>query len=225
MEASNNRQRTENEMDLSYLAIRKSVGILGIVLPIILTTGTWFVCDCLPIKNSISSYYYTLSGNFLTGILCAVALFLFTYKGYNRGDHISAIIAGIGALATAIFPTDAVKGANCELITKPASSFSDTAHFVGATLFFVTLAYMSLFLFTKSNKKKEDRKKPKRNRNRVYITCGIIMLLALVFIPILKITAVERIANSYKLEFCFETIALWAFGFSWLVKGETVFKD
>jgi hypothetical protein len=228
MEASTNRDRAKKDMDLSFLAIRKSVGVLGIALPIVLALGTLILCDDCQhfIKESISSYYYTLMGNFLTGILCAVALFLFTYKGYNSADRISAIIAGTGALVTAVFPTNSDNTSKfCELITKPASTFSNTAHFLGAAVFFVTLAFMSIFLFTKSNKKKEDIKKPKRNRNRVYIAMGIIMLVALIGIVLLRIPAVEQALGAYHPEFWFETIALWAFGFSWLVKGETILKD
>ena len=227
MNASTNRDRTEKDMDLSFLAIRKSVGVLGIALPIVLALGTLIVGECSHfIKDSISSYYYTLMGNFLTGILAAVALFLFTYKGYNKADRISAIIAGFGALTTAVFPTNSENTTNwCEVITKPCSSFSNTAHFLGAAVFFVTLAFMSIFLFTKSDKKKEDIQKPKRTRNRVYIAMGIIMLVALLGIVLLRIPAVGRALNQYQPEFWFETIALWAFGFSWLVKGETILKD
>ncbi len=227
MEASTNRNRTEKEMDLSFLAIRKAVGWLGIALPIVLSVGT-LVVSCCPhfIKDSISSYYYTLMGNFLTGILCAVALFLFTYNGYNSADRISTIIAGTGALATAVFPTNSENTSNfCEVITKPASCISNTVHFLGAAVFFVTLAYMSIFLFTKSNKKKEDIQKPKRNRNSVYIAMCIIMLVALLGIVLLRIKPIGNALNPYQAEFWFETIALWAFGFSWLVKGETILKD
>jgi len=205
MNVLTNKERTEKDMNLSFLIVS--------------------ACPHF-IKESISSYYYTLVGNLLTGILSAVALFLFTYKGYNKADRISAIIAGTGALATAVFPTNSDNTTNfCEVIAKPRSSISNTVHFLGAAVFFVTLAYMSIFLFTKSNKKKADIRKPKRNRNRVYITMGIIMLVALIGIVLLRIPAVESTIGAYQPEFWFETIALWAFGFSWLIKGETILKD
>lgn len=227
MTESKNRERTEQEMNLSFLAIRKAVGWLGIALPIVLAVGTLIVCCCSHfIKDSISSYYYTEMGNFLTGILSAVALFLFTYKGYNSADRISASIAGFGAVATAAFPTNSEITSNwCEVIIKPASCTSNTVHFLGAAVFFVTLAYMSIFLFTKSNKKKEDIQKPKRNRNRVYVSMGIIMLAALLGIVLLKKKSIGDVLNPYQAEFWFESIALWAFGISWLVKGETILKD
>jgi amino acid transporter len=155
-----------------------------------------------------------------------VALFLFSYKGYDRADRVSSFIAATGALATAVFPTNAVNTSTfCEVITKPASSLSNTVHFLGAAVFFVTLAYMSIFLFTQSDKRKEDQAAPKRNRNRVYRTCGIIMIIALIGILLLRIPAVENAIGKLQPEFWFEAIALWAFGFSWLVKGETILKD
>ena len=175
METSTNGDRAKKDMDLSFLAIRKSVGVLGIALPIVLALGTLIVSQCPHfIKESISSYYYTLMGNFLTGILSAVALFLFTYKGYNNSlDRISAIIAGFRGFSNCScsqqIPRENISN-YCEFITKPASSLSNTVHFLGAAVFFVTLAFMSIFLFTKSNKKKEDIKKPKRTRKPCLIS-------------------------------------------------------
>ena len=60
----------------------------------------------------------------------------------------------------------------------------------------------------------------KKQRNLVFIICGLIIvavlliIVAIVFIFLPK----EKIASS-TLIFWLESLALWAFGVSWLVKG------
>jgi hypothetical protein len=61
--------------------------------------------------SSISAYYYTGAVAALVGILVALAVFLFTYRGYDneysRLDRAAAIIAGVAAVLVAFFPTGA----------------------------------------------------------------------------------------------------------------------
>jgi len=224
--ATSKNQRTEKEMDLSFMTIRKAVGWLGIALPIIVSVGTWVFGCCAHLKPSVSSYYYTTMGNFLTGILCAVALFMFTYKGFDWRDQLATNIAGFFAASTAIFPTDYdPHSAFCDVFSKLPGCISNKVHYLSAAIFFVTLAYTSIFLFTKSDKNKIERGIQKRRRNRIYRTCGIIMVVALLLILSLQITTVSEAVGKYDPEFFLETITLWAFGFSWLVKGETILKD
>jgi len=61
----------------------------------------------------------------------------------------------------------------------PESDLRYYFHFVSAAVFLLALAFMSLFLFTKSDQPVSKRTEGKKNRNRVYRTCGVIMLLAL----------------------------------------------
>ena len=85
---------------------------------------------------------------------------------------------------------------------------------------------MCLFLFTRSDKPKNKRTKQKRIRNRIYIFCGIVMTCALitVFLGLINVIPKDIYKNNH-LTFWMETIAIEAFGFSWLVKGETLFRD
>ncbi len=86
---------------------------------------------------------------------------------------------------------------------------------------------MSLFLFTKSDKSVEDRGWEKITRNRIYRTCGVIMILAMLvmfvggFLGLIQ----ENLYQANQITFWMEAVAVEAFGFSWLVKGETLFKD
>jgi hypothetical protein len=81
---------------------------------------------------------------------------------------------------------------------------------------------MSIFLFTKSKGYKTAEKK---KRNRVYIVCGIIMLVSVAGIPIDSISVIHNKISSLKPTLILETVALLAFGFSWLTKGEFFYKD
>ncbi len=74
----------EDPAVLSYLALRKAVGIIALALPFALMAGNILLTPLGPtgtwpnplFQGSISDYYYTPMGNFLVGSLCAIAMFL-----------------------------------------------------------------------------------------------------------------------------------------------------
>jgi hypothetical protein len=173
----------------------------------------------------LSGYYYTIDGTYLTGAMCAVGLFLFTYKGYDKLDRVLSKLAGIFAIVTALFPTNCEHLSNyCNVICKADSAISNTAHYLAAGIFLTSLAGMSLFLFTKSSEPK-PLPAPKRRRNALYIICGCIMVVCLIGIPLMKIPSVGAVLKPWKAEFWFESVTLVAFGISWLVKGGVGLKD
>ena len=89
-------------------------------------------------------------------------------------------------------------------------------HLVFAGTLFVLLAVFSLFLFTKSDET-QRMTRAKRNRNRVYTTCGIVIVVALALIVVAEIAKPSR---SWHTLFWLESVAVVSFGVSWLVKGE-----
>ena len=90
---------------------------------------------------------------------------------------------------------------------------------------FLVLAYFSLFLFTKSDVKPADQKTRKRKRNFVYKLCGVAMLVFIATIALSYLLLNEDYRRDTNLVFWMEAAALWAFGISWFVKGETLWKD
>ena len=211
-------------LELSYLEIRRAVGILGFCLPLILLLGNYLIGHCDEVKDSISDYYYTIMGSVLVGVLCGVALFLFSYRGFNNWDRISSNLAAVFALGVAFFPTN-ISGNHCNVLCKPDDPWRNGIHFTSAALFFVTLACMSMFLFTKTNDR-SSMTPEKICRNKIYIICGITMLAAIAGIGIFNIsTDLHARLYPYKPTFWLEFIALWAFGFSWLIKGEFLLSD
>lgn len=220
---------TKDPRLISYQTLRKAIGWMGISLPAAMIVVNLFFGDCNMVQSSVSHYYYTVSGSLFIGILCAVALFLITYKGYNRIDRICNSVAGILAVVIALFPTNisTLNAANstkygCFIFELPENPLRNSIHYISAGLFFIMLACISLFLFTKSEGKKTAEKKL---RNKVYKSCGVIIFVAIAAIAVYGIFDKDGGLSSYKPVFWLEWIALIAFGTSWLVKGEMVLED
>ncbi len=200
-------------MVISYKTMRKLIGILGIALPVILIVGRVF--NPTPWPGSISAFYYTNMRDALVGILFAVSLFLFSYNGYDLVDIISTDIAALAALGVALFPCNAGLPGRVgifHLLPKVSGGF----HVFFACLFFLTLAFISAIVFTmhEPDGRIDD---DKRARNILYITCAAVIVAAMIA------TAISMRCDP-PLVFLWEAIALWAFGISWLVKGEALPK-
>jgi hypothetical protein len=123
----------------SYLALRKAVGWIGILLPFVLMFGNFLIFNGnMPLFN-ISTYYYTGMRDVYVGAMCAIGLFLFFYRGYDRWDDWAGNIAGFCAFCIAWFPTTKIG----------PQDLAGRIHFNAASIFFVILACFSLFLFTR----------------------------------------------------------------------------
>jgi magnesium-transporting ATPase (P-type) len=207
----------------SYLFLRSGIGIIGVALPFVLVIGTVILNRRLEVSDSMSAYYYSVTGNVFVGSLWAIAIFLICYQ-YDHLDNIVSNIAGFCAIGLSLFPTtpDGVTATQQqEMIGK--------AHFLFATSFLVALAFMAFFLFTRENPEKDkvtdtDRKR-KRLRNMVYQICGIAMAACIVlaaiilFVPYLSD---NRWQHQYHPILIIEVISTLAFGIAWFVKGETL---
>ncbi len=75
-----------SSLQISYHALRRCIGYAAFLLPIVLITGSIISHGSDSIRNSISDYYYTQFSSYFTGTLCAISLFLFTYRGYDNHD-------------------------------------------------------------------------------------------------------------------------------------------
>src|SRR6267378_5672793 len=89
---------------LSYLGLRKAVGIIGSALPFVLAFGKMLL-EGPGIQDSISGYYYTDMRNVFVGSLCAIGVFLMSCRGYDRKDEIAGYLACVFAIGVALFPT------------------------------------------------------------------------------------------------------------------------
>ncbi len=216
---------------ISYTTLRRIIGILGIALPFVLWLGSMVIGQCDEKQLSISNYYHTRMGDVFVGTLCAISLFLFTYKGHNKADGILGNIAGVLGVLVALFPTTLKKNGDGLAIQCNISRTVQNPEWIGAFhnicagLLLLSLALFSIWLFTK----KRDGEEPtseKKIRNGIYIGCGIVMILCVIACALfLYIDSWKEVALEHKLIFWLETVALCAFGTSWLVKGETLWRD
>lgn len=209
------RSKSENTLVLSYLTLRKAIGLLGTLFPIMLALGASI--DQTGIQSSLSSYYYTEMRDLFVGTLFAIGFFLFSYRGYDHRDNRAGNLAWISAVGAALFPTAP---------DNPASGAvpgGGLVHFVFAAVFLLTLAYFSLCLFTKTD---PDRAPTSRKllRNKVYRIAGCIMLACLALIVVFLLLP-GRPLEAYNPVFWLEAIAVVVFGVSWLVKGEAILRD
>lgn len=210
---------------ISFNTLRKSIGWLSILLPPAMLTGNYWLADCSAIQESLSDYYYTITGNLLVGMLCSMALFLISYKGYP-GDWMDAwltTIAGILALGAAFIPTNEPLINSCAIIHLPWNTTRSETHNFLASILFIDLALISLLLFTKGKGVPTAQKK---KRNRVYKICGYIILFVIVMVPIYnRLVKIHPEWAAFKMVFWLEWLAMTAFGCSWLVKGGLLLRD
>jgi hypothetical protein len=215
---------TENPQVISYLTLRRALGILGISFPVVLAVGSLLFCNCTEIQSSISSYYHTDMRDIFVGTLCTLALFLFAYKGYDRRDAIAGNLGCLFALGVAFFPTSVSESSTPCIPEAFSNNMVSSIHFISAGLLFIVLSYFSIVLFTKGSKNPTGRK---LKRNRLYWICGYTMLGCIVLIAVYFMLLEKRYPVLQDLDpvFWLESIALWAFGLSWLTKGKALLND
>ena len=203
----------KNDQIISYYALRILIGATGILLPLLLIIGNVIANNTFQIEFSVSDYYdNNTAGDILVGVLFVLGFFLMTYKGYEKIDSRIANLGCVFALGVALFPTTS------------SNHIVHIMHFVFAVLLFTVFIVFSIYLFRKTDPK-AVRTKQKDKRNRVYLACGIIMILCIAGIAVSMIW-LEKVSATYHLVFWFESVALIAFGSSWVVKAEFLFmKD
>lgn len=214
------------------LTLRKIIGILGMALPLLLYTFLYFESGLLYPLESISHYYYTRVSGIFVIILSLLGVFLIIYKGKKSIDFYISLLAGLCALLIVLFPTNNITDICGDSAKKyvvtilPISNFRMYFHYTVAGLFFLCLAYMSFFIFTKSNKSASKRGRQKTIRNRIYRVCGVLMFLAVLILFAGSVKIIPPLYfKTFPITFWMETLAIESFGFAWLVKGETLFKD
>lgn len=221
------RSTSTNPVVLSYYTMRRMVGLIALALPFALAAGsiltTLFASGHLPhplLERSISDYYYTPMRDYYVGSLSAIAAFLACSRGYDLHDEVTGYLAAAFVLGVACCPSFNPRGIH---YTRLDFAFG-IIHTVFAALMYLMLAYICIFLFRKSSAKKPFTHR-KRDRNRIYVASGLIMVACMVAMVGLTIrSVVERRHPSPWLFWC-EALALGAFGVAWLTKGEGFMRD
>ncbi|GAA1385513.1 DUF998 domain-containing protein [Pseudonocardia kongjuensis] len=198
---------------LSYLGLRRAVGVIGIGLPFVLVIGD-LALGGDGLRDSISRYWYSPVRDVFVGSMCAIGVFLYCYR-YDRPDRLLANVTGTAAIAVALLPTSPETGATT------AGTVVGWLHLVAAAIFFVGLAVFCLDLFTRG-----DVHNPRKAaRNRVYRICGATIIACLVLAALDAALLPDALAARWNTLFWLEAVAILAFGVAWFVKGDTVLRD
>ncbi|GLW93186.1 DUF998 domain-containing protein [Actinokineospora globicatena] len=197
----------------SYLFLRRAIGVVGLSLPVVLIVLNLVLGDGM--RASISGYYYSEVRDLLVGAMCAVGVFLLSYRGYEPVDNIVSNVAALAAVGVAIFPTAPAHPMG-------GDGLVSTLHLISSVVFFLSLSYFSLVLFRRSD---DPTPTPaKTARNRVYLVCGVIMLVCLGLLAS-SVWLFDAATASMRPALWLEAIAIVAFGVSWLTKGEAILSD
>ena len=205
---------------MSYLGIRRSLGLLALMLPLILGPFGYFVLG-IDIQDNMSSYYHTPLRDIFVGVMCAMGIFLFCYHGYDKFENWTGNCACASAIGVAFFPLEA----NSDPLHQ--SSLVGYIHTVSGGVFFFTLAIYSLYHFPRGHfgLRLETRNE---QRDAIYFASGVTILGCMFVMGIqlfLLPESVKSFLNRLNSIFWLEWIAVWAFAAAWLVKGDALLAE
>lgn len=210
-----------NSLVLSFMSIRRAIGISGILLPVVLGP-IGFLMFGIEFQENMSSYYHTALRDVFVGTLCAIGIFMFCYRGYDWIENWTANVGCISALGVALFPLDPNSD---PLYQRTVTGY---LHTLSGGAFFLTLAFYSLFHFPNSNKSKHEVAPHEAERNFIYRTSGIVILLSMFAMGVYMFLLPpewKRPLNQYKFLFWTEWIAVWSFAAAWLTKGRAMVAE
>lgn len=194
----------------AYLLQRRGMAFLAAALPVALLASS-LLFGRTAFQPSISDYYWTLDAErtLLVGVLCAVAAFLFLYKGENTKEDRILDIAGLSAAGIAFFPT-AGPG--------DAGDTTASAHGFFAVLFFLCIFVLCIFRSEIYLKKNPDRRSGRFQL--LYRICSGVMIASIGAAVILSFFPAEFIARLFRNHhiFWFEAVGIWSFSGFWYVR-------
>lgn len=198
--------------------LRLAIGILALAFPLLLMVTGFF--DGSWTETSLSATYWSNSGVLFSSMLVMLSLMLMTYYGYDYVDNVMTTIAAVAMLFVALFPCE---GGTTYLFSFIPAKATHIIHYVTAGITFSMLGVMSFFQFTKYYVAKTEGKK---KRNLVYRICGIIIFASILGMLLMELIPNGRSATDViRLFYWLESIVVWAFGISWLVKSGIILKD
>jgi hypothetical protein len=133
---------------------------------------------------------------------------------------IAARVAATASVFVAFFPTGVPEGYAMPPWWKP---WMEHVHAIAAAVLFSSFAFFALFLFRRTDPADptgQARSPDKRWRDKVYLVCGVAIVIAIVWTALLGLLNKLAVGGrSDRPIFLPECMALIFFAISWLVKG------
>jgi hypothetical protein len=201
--------------------LRRGVGLVAILLPIVVTVGHSIQVGKFTLLGSVSGAYHTGMRDVFVGSMSAIAIFLISYR-HARIDDVLSTLAGIMALGVALLPSK-----HFDENLSQTERLIGIGHVVASVLMFLIMVILCFFVFTRTDIRtsKSDVPQPKRTRNNLYVISGWLIIVGLAAGAAGSLYLPEKIQETVQPMFWGEAIAIWAFGFAWLVKGDAIIRD
>jgi len=206
--AENDAATLQEHITRTYLDLRVGIGVIGAALPVLLWLGGQ-VRDHRSLLSSMSAYYYSPAmRDTFVGALVSIGVFLYLYKGFSTKENWALNMAGAFAIGVAMVPT-----------TSPSEvhSLRSTVHDTFAVLFFLCIAYVSIFRAADTLSLIRDTRKAEKLR-AIYRLLGTGMVVSPLLAVVLTFT-LQHATQERSLQFFVEAIAVWIFAAYWLVKS------
>jgi hypothetical protein len=200
------------DMSMGFLGMRRSIGVIGMTMPILLFLLGIFIFDVRP-QFSISHYFFTPIGTVFVAMLSALGVFLLIYRGGDRLEDLLTNLAGTNAIVVALVPVG--RG---DRLSDVMSGWG-LLHVLAGFLMFTTLATIQYFIFPKTEKVTQT--KPE---NVTFRLSGIVIGISLISIFAYGFFYSKELTETggFQVIFWLETLAVWAFGTGWLAKGKVM---
>lgn len=197
---------TAHDQDVKTVQrLRLGIGTIGLLLPIALPFGNWIFVQLghqtTIMPASMSGSYYTSTRNIFVGALCALGVFLIGYR-YNARDDKWSTVAGIFAIAVALFPT-------APRTPTPYQSAIGVAHLSFAGILLTALAMFCIWSF------RDPAIEQRRRVNHAYLTAGVLIL---VFLAAAVVAGATHWGDRWTVTplYACESLSVWAFGLAWI---------
>jgi uncharacterized membrane protein len=193
----------------TYINLRVGIALLAFLLPFLLWLGGLTRAD-LPLQGSMSAYYHAGNGamrDFFVGILFAVGLAMYLYRGYTALENWALNFAAIFLVGVAIIPMQWDCGNSC-------GKFS--VHGTLAVLFFLSIAYVCIFRARDTLELMKDKAKAARYKKTYMLLGGGMVVLPLG--AVLLSWILRSPSGEHSSVFFIEAVAVFVFASYWFVK-------
>lgn len=201
------------------MLLRLVIGGLGVALPWLLILGDRVLEGDWRIRDSVSADHYSGTRDGFVATMFVIGVFLVTYRFFERKnlENIFSIVAGIAGVLVGWFPTSRRDSAAplTALQDKVGEFVARGIHFGAAITFIALLAIMSV-MFGRQEGRLTRRPNAKHSPafwQRFHFGCAWVIVVGVLAIPL------WRALGSDIALWLGETVAVTAYGVSWLAKG------